>query len=256
MTSKRIFIKPYRPDLRWIETLLGESLQIPAQPPIYGTPNPQYDANAIPQGEYCYDFEAMRHDQLVRCPYFQYTDHDSVKCLYLGIEAVDGMTEKFLDHFGGQDKAEEAGVFSDYILADSIKACNVHLTHPATVKILQYRLDDYEQAILGKNRDKWDQPFYRAFWDESAQLKVASHARYKIWEALCGMTEEVPHALIERLQSIDAMLRDHTEPADTIIDNDFCAEIEEFTLPEKQFWYLCRKNFVWQGARSAAPHGD
>ena len=43
MTSQRIFIKPYRPNLRWIEALLGESLQIPPQPPVHGSISPHCD---------------------------------------------------------------------------------------------------------------------------------------------------------------------------------------------------------------------
>ncbi len=244
MTLQRIFIKPYRPDLRWIESLLGESLQLPAEPPVYGAPRPQYDANAIPQGPYCYDIAARNHGEYVPCLYFQYTEHDSVKCLYLGVEAVDGMSQKFLNHFGSQDKALAAGVIDTYSLPDSLKVCAMHSADPATVEILQHRIDDYKQAIFGKRRDAWDQAFYTSYWNHASQLKAAMSERYEIWEALCGMTEDVPPALIERLQLIDAMLRDQTEPADTIFDKDFSLEIKNFPSPEKQFWYLYRKNFT------------
>jgi hypothetical protein len=243
MTSQRIFIKPYRPDLRWIESLLGESLQIPAQPPIHGSIRAECDAREIPQGEFCYDIAARDHGEYVPCLYFQYTAHDSVKCLYLGVEAVDGMSQEFLNHFGSRDKAFAAGVIDTYTLPDSVKVCEMHLAYPATAEILQYRLDDYEQAIFGKRRDSWDQPFYTGYWDHASQLNAALIARYKIWEALCGMTEDVSPAMIKRLQLIDAMLRGHTEPADTLFDKVFSPEVKRFATPEKQFWYLYRKNF-------------
>lgn len=243
MTTQRIFIKPYRPDLRWIESLLGESLQIPASPPNYGTANPQYDTSAIPQGPYCYDIAARDRKEYAPCPYFHYTEHDSVKCDYLGVEAVDGMSQKLIDHFGSRENAKAAGIIDTYTLPDSIKLCEMHLADPAAAKDLQHYLDDYEQAIFGKRRDGWDQPFYTSYWDHPSQLRAALIARHDIWETLCGMTEDVPRSLIERVQRIDAMLRDHTEPSDTLFDEDFYPHIKQFPAPEKQFWYLYRKNF-------------
>jgi hypothetical protein len=248
MTSKHIAIKAYRPDLRWIEALLGESLQMPAEPPLDGSINPDCDTNAIPQGPYCYDVAASYRHEHVPCPYFRTTDHDSVICDCLGIEAADGLSEKLAAHFGGRDQAVAAGVIETYTLPDSIKECGLHLALPATVENLQYRMDDYEQALFGKHRDEWDQPFYTRRWDQPTLLREAVIARYAIWEALCGMTEDVPPSLIQRLQEIDAMLRAHTEPTDTIIDKDFFSETKGFISPEnsleKQFWYLYRKNFV------------
>lgn len=243
MTSKLIFIKPYRPDLRWAEALLGESLRIPAQPPAYGRVSPECDASAIPQGPYCYDIAARDRREYVPCPYFHYTEHDSVTCDYLGLEAADGLSEKLLTHFGGRNRAISAGVIETYTLPDSIKECGMHLADPATVENLQHRMDDYEQALFGKRRDGWDQAFYTGYCDHASQMEAVSTLRYEIWEALCGMTEDVPAPLIKRLQLIDAMLRGHTEPTDMVIDKDFSPEIKKFAWPEKQFWYLYRKNF-------------
>jgi hypothetical protein len=244
MTRKRIFIKPYSPDLRWIESLLGESLQIPAEPLLYGTANPQYDTSAIPQGPYCYDIAARDSDQYVPCLYFIYTERDSVRCDYLGVEAVDGMSQKLIDHFGSRDQAVAAGVIDTDTLPDSIKECDFHLAYPSTVENLQHRMDDYEQAIFGQYRDAWDQPYSSRSWGYPSQLWAVTYARYGIWEALCGMTEDVPQALIKRLQLIDAMLRGHTEPAETTIENAYSEEAKKFASPEKQFWYLYRKNFA------------
>jgi hypothetical protein len=255
MTSKRIPIKPYRPDLRWAEALLGESLQMPAEPPLYGSINPECDTNAIPQGPYCYDFAASYRDEYVPCPYFRYTDHDSVICDCLGVEAVDGCTDEFLAHFGGYDNAEAAGVISTYTLPDSIKVCGLHLALPATAESLRHRLDDYEQAIFGKRRDEWDQPFYKSHRNPPSLLREAVTHRYKIWEALCGMTEDVPPSLIKRLQLIDAMLRGHTEPTDASIDKDYSPEMKLFSAPEKQFWYLYRKNFNVEALSKAQADG-
>jgi hypothetical protein len=255
MTSKRIPIKPYRPDLRWAEALLGESLQMPALPPEFGSINPECDTNAIPQGPYCYDIAARDRKEYAPCPYFRYTDHDSVTCDYLGVEAVDGFTEEALAHFGGYDNAEAAGVISTYTLPDSIKICGMHMALPATADGLQHRMDDYEQAIFGKRRDNWDQPFYASHLGHPSYLREAVSARHEIWEALCGMTEDVPPSLISRLQLIDAMLRGHTEPSDTIIDKDFSPEIKLFSAPEKQFWYLYRKNLNVEALSKAQADG-
>ena len=59
MKSKRFSMVTVRPDLRWIEESLGESLGegLPCEPdvpPELGQVNPALDASVIPMGEYCY----------------------------------------------------------------------------------------------------------------------------------------------------------------------------------------------------------
>lgn len=244
MKVKRIGLKPYRPNLRWAELLLGESLQAAFVAPGYGATRPQRDASVIPMGEFCYDFESMGRKQYVPCPYFKYTNRDSVKCIYLGVEATDFISRKLEKHFGSRAKVEAAGVIDTWTLPDSNKECGVSLLFPSYLKCLQDSLDDYEQAIFGKRRDAVYQFFYLSGWDKAHQLDAVAQIRLTIWQHLCSMVEDVPKALITRLMLIDAMLRGHSEEADVLMNVSYEDDIQGFTSPQSQFWYLFRANFM------------
>jgi hypothetical protein len=244
MKSKRIAIKPYRSNLRWAELLLGESLQSAFVAPGYGATRPQRDASLIPLGEFCYDFTAMRHGAYVPCPYFKYTGHGSVKCIYLGVEASDGISRKLAKHFGSRAKVQAAGVIDTWSLPDSNKECGVSLLFPSYLKYLQDSIEDYEQAIFGKRRDTVHHFFYLSGWDNAQQLDAVAQIRLTIWQHLCSMVEDVPKALITRLMLIDAMLRGHSEKGDVLMNASYEDDIQGFTSPQSQFWYLYRMNFM------------
>jgi hypothetical protein len=242
MTQKviRFALKPYRPDLRWVEDMLGESLQTPSQPPGYGQPNAQLDAGQIPLGEHCYDH---LDDEYRPCAYFARTDYGTVKCLYLGVEAFDDDRARVLQHFGSQANMDAANLIETWSLPDSIKECGVSMLYPATVASLQSAVDDYEQAVLGKRVNLWTKPYPEQASFEESKLRTISLDRLFVWECLCSMVEDVPASLIFRLQLIDAMYRGHTQPGSTLIDSDYSGELAHHPEPQRQFWYMYRTHF-------------
>ncbi len=245
MTQKIIQIapKPYRPDLRWAQDLLGESLQMPSYPPGYGQPNAQLDAAQIPLGEYCYDHQTMWNDEYKPCVYFQRTDYGTDKCVYLGVEAVDGDSAPVIQHFGSLANMEAAGVIHTWTLPDSIKECGVSTLFPTALAGLQSEVDDYEQAVLGTRVNLWDKPYpERAAYEES-KLRTIALDHMAMWECLCSMVEDVPASLIFRLQLVDAMHRGHTQPSDALVDSAYAGELAHHPAPQVQFWYMYRTQF-------------
>ncbi len=243
MNGKRIWLKPYRPNLHWAELLLDESLQAAFVAPGYGSARPLRDTSVIPLGEFCYDFESMRRREYVPCRYFKYTGHGSVKCIYLGIEASDGIGRKLAKHFGSRAKVQAAGVIDTWTLPDSIKECGVNMLFPTTLASLQSAVDDYEQAVLGKRVNLWTKPYpERASYEES-KLRTIALDRLGIWKCLCSMVQDVPASLIFRLQLIDAMHRGHTQPSSTLIDSGYAGELAHHPEPQRQFWYMYRTHF-------------
>lgn len=242
MTRKVISIapKPYRPDLRWVEDVLGESLQVPLQLPRYGRPNAQLDAAQIPLGEYCYDYLA---DEYRPCAYFGRTGYGTVKCLYLGVETLDGDLEPVIQHFGSQAHYDAAGVIQTWALPDSIKECGVSMLFPATLAQLESAVDDYEQAVLGKRHIDWTQPYPKRATYEESKLRTVALDRFAIRKCLCSMVEDVPAPLIFRLQLIDAMYRGHSLPGSNLVDSQYAAELAHCPEPQQQFWYMYRTHF-------------
>jgi hypothetical protein len=235
-----IALKPYRPDLRWAEDMLGESLPMRSEPPGYGQPNAQLDAAQIPLGEHCYDY---LEDEYRPCAYFERTDYGTVKCLYLGLEVIDGESAPVIQHFGSQANMEAANVIDTWSLPDLTKECGVNLLYPTTLAQLQCAVDDYEQAVLGKRVNLWTKPYpEQATYEESKRRTVALD-RLLIWECLSSMVQDVPASLIFRLQLIDAMHRGHTQPSDALVDSAYAGELAHHPEPQVQFWYMHRSNF-------------
>ena len=72
-------------------------------------------------------WEFMIRNTRVYCPYWSVTDYGTVKCAYLGVEAI-GISEesmaKAARHFGSQEAAIEAS--TGFLLGDAVKECNVN----------------------------------------------------------------------------------------------------------------------------------
>ncbi len=235
--------KPYRPDLRWAQDLLGESLQMPSYPPGYGQPNTQLDEAQIPLGEYCYDHHAMESREYKPCVYYQRTDYGTDKCLYLGVEAVDGESAPVIQHFGSLANMEAAGVINTWTLPDSIKECGVSMLFPTTLATLESTIDDYEKAVLGTRVNLWEKSYPERATFEESKLRTIALGRMSVWECLCSMVEDVPAALIFRLQLVDAMHRGHTQPSNTLIDGNYANKLARYPEPQRQFWYMYRTHF-------------
>jgi hypothetical protein len=242
-TVIQIAPKPYRPDLRWVEDVLGESLQTPSKPPGYGQPNAQLDAAQIPLGEYCYDHLALQNDDYRPCAYFQRTDYGTVKCLFLGIEVINDDLAPIIQHFGSQANMDAANLIDTWSLPDSIKECGISMLFPTTLVNLQSAVDDYEQAVLGKRVNLWTKPYPERATHEESKLRTIALDRLFVWECLCSMVEDVPAPLIFRLQLADAMHRGHTQPSSALIDSNYAGELAHHPEPERQFWYMYRTHF-------------
>jgi hypothetical protein len=240
MTVIPIALKPYRPDLRWAEDMLGESLQMRSEPPGYGQPNAQLDAAQIPLGEHCYDY---LEDEYRPCAYFKRTDYGTVKCLYLGLEVIDGESAPVIQHFGSQANMEAANVIETWSLPDLTKECGVSMLYPTTLAQLQFAVDDYEQAVLGKRHTSWTKCYPEQATYEESKLRTIALDRLLIWECLCSMVEDVPASLIFRLQLIDAMHRGHTQPSSALVDSDYAGALAHCPEPQIQFWYMYRTQF-------------
>lgn len=243
MKTKRIRLKPYRPNLRWAELLLGESLQTPYTAPGYGAARPQRDTSVIPLGEHCYHFEPMQRREHSPCPYFKYTGYGSVKCIYLGVEAYDGDVRPVARHFGSLAKMEAAGVISTWSLPDSIKECGVSTLFPTSLAQLQSAVEDYDRAVLGRRVDWWTKPYPEQATYEESKLRTIALDRLGIWQCLCSMVEDVPKALIFRLRLIDAVYRGHTQPSNALVDDSYAGELGYEPDPQRQFWYMYRTEF-------------
>jgi hypothetical protein len=104
-------------------------------------------------------------------------------------------------------------------------------------------VDDYEQAVLGKRVTLWTRPYPEQASHEETKLRTIALDRLLIWECLCSMVEDVPKALIFRLQLIDAMHRGHTQPSNALVDDSYVGELAHDPDPQRQFWYMYRAHF-------------
>jgi hypothetical protein len=261
MTTKRIptAIATVRPDLRWAEDILGESLQPAAPvPPAHGTANDHLDTSVIPDGDYCY-YQRPIVDGYVPCPYFENTRYGSVKCNYVAYEAYEHISTdrpRVARHFGGIKKMEAAGVVADWWFADSNKICGVNLPWGSYVDPhLEAALKDYADSVAGHRSRNWIS--VPANWKDldEGHLGVASAAddRLTLWQLLCSMVEEVPRSFIERLVKVDNDLRTFSEPSDDPVAACWPDDLPNHANPKKQFWYFYRKNLRPSSQIQAAP---
>jgi hypothetical protein len=87
------------------------------------------------------------------------------------------------------------------------------------------------------------QAFFTRPRHEETKLRTIALDRLLIWECLCSMVEDVPKALIFRLQLIDAMHRGHTQPSNALVDDSYVGELAHDPDPRRQFWYMYRAHF-------------
>jgi hypothetical protein len=239
-----------RPDLRWAEEILGESLPLPPdEPPKRGVANPALDSTVIPWASYCY-YQLDKSEGYVPCPYFAYTRYGSVTCAYTGAEAYDGLTDRrrVARHYGGIKKMEAGGVVDDWAQADSNKICGVNLQWPTYVKPhLEAALKDYADSVAGHRLATGPTPraAYQNFkTTEEHSLSNAANDRLTVWKLLCSMAEEVPQSFIERLVKVDNDLRNFSEPSDDQVPPCWPDDLPSHANPQKQFWYFYRKNLM------------
>ena len=250
MTQQRISRASLRPDLRWAEEMLGESLQAPAPGlPDLGVASTTLSSDVIPMGEYCYYPHTMVTGY-VPCPYFSYTPHGSVKCAYLAVEAYNSHDcdnqRQVESHFGGSDEAAAAGVVGSFYLTDSIKVCGVNRLFPGYVTYnLESAVTAYRQAVEAQPIlfAPSDPRSAQATADMQRWLHSAALDRFELWEILTSMVEAVPSDLIGRIVIADKRFRAKTAAADELMTDDMAGWLPAYPNPKKQFWYLYRKNF-------------
>lgn len=241
--EKRLPQQYTRPDLKWAEDLLGESLGPIPEPARESTP--AGDASVIPRGEYCYDSEAEGH---VPCPYFGNTEYGTYLCSYVGYEAFeDGSheaTAKLLTRFKSVAEAKEAGVVHDDLFTDSYKVCAVNTQFPGRVQwleslIQQYRAEVESQpgiAVPTAEKPGWD------FEPMTNWMIRTAWTRLELWEYMTGMVEDIPPELIHALMVADKRFRVKTFPSSELMDSDFAQRMPPHDRPKRQYWYMYRKN--------------
>ncbi len=241
--EKRLPQQYTRPDLRWAEELLGESLDPLPEPAREFTPSG--DTSLIPRGEYCYDSEAEGH---VPCPYFIKTEYGTYRCSHIGYEAFeDGKYEtdaKLLTRFKNVAEAEKAGVVDDYLFTDSYKVCGVNTQFPGRVLWLASLIERYRAEVEA-------QPYIaeRTADKPHADLKPmtdwmisTADTRLELWEYMTGMVENIPPELIHALMVADKRFRVKTFPSSELMDPDFAKRMPPHDNPKRQYWYMYRKN--------------
>ena len=252
-----------RPDLRWVEEILGESLPTPPnEPPKRGVANPALNSAVIPWANYCY-YQLDRSEGYVPCPYFAYTHYGSVTCAYTGAEAYGGSTDRrrVARHYGGVKKMQARGIVDDWEQADSNKICGVNLQWPTYVKPhLEAALKNYADSVAGRRGNTWISVpnNWKGLSGDQLSLANAANDRLTLWKLLCSMVEDVPKSFIERLVRVDSELRTFSEPSDDPLPPCWPDDLPDHATPQKQFWYFYRKNLMdimaqWRW-RKAADH--
>ena len=253
MKSKRFSMVTVRPDLRWIEESLGESLgeglePEPDVPPELGQVNPALDASVIPMGEYCY-YSPNLIAGFVPCPYFTYTRYGTAKCDFLNIEAYDpedsSVQRKVAAHFGGTEQVVAAGIIGHSYFSDQFKVCGINqesITYVAGD--LDKAIALYADAVAGHrfaDRYAWGRNNPH-FSDEHRRMLTAAYDRFNVWEALCERLEDVPRSSVDLIVKTDALFRSLTASSDEVMDGCAADALPTHTEPKKQFWYFYRKN--------------
>ena len=253
MKSKRFSMVTVRPDLRWIEESLGESLgeglePEPDVPPELGQVNPALDASVIPMGEYCY-YSPNLIAGFVPCPYFTYTRYGTAKCDFLNIEAYDpedsSVQRKVAAHFGGTEQVVAAGIIGHSYFSDQFKVCGINqesITYVAGD--LDKAIALYADAVAGHrfaDRYAWGRNNPH-FSDEHRRMLTAAYDRFNVWEALCERLEDVPRSSVDLIVKTDALFRSLTASSDEVMDGCAAYALHTNTEPNKQFWYFYRKN--------------
>ena len=248
--TKRIPVRVERPNLRWIESKLGESLQTLPQTSGEGVVRPKRDTSVIPMGEHCY-YPYPASPGYAPCPYFKNKAYGTTVCRYVNVEAydrsiVDLSRGRFKKRFGSLVQAKAAGLIEMFDLPDSIKICGVNMLYPSTWEFhLEPAIQRYEQSVNGRRVDE-DLLFsfrYATMQGNDANLQTAALDRFTIWERLCSMIEPVPPELVDRIQVADAIFRGATRGSKTAMSDLWSDDLAAYPDPKKQFWYFYRQDF-------------
>jgi len=255
-TRFTIALSQVRPDLRWAEALLGQSipthLAFTESAPTFNRRQRDLNPDIIPAGEHCYySYYLSEVKGYLPCPHFSRTDYDTVKCAFMRLETETGFFKyrKAIRSLGGANQARKHGfVRGDWELEDSIKKCGVHPEEPTDLASLLATVEDYKGALRGLryqqfihiNRYRENPP---ASDTQDQHLLSVAVFRSLIWEDLCSIVEPVPREVIEHIANLDALYKEHSDPCDTLLHSDLHMFAQGFAYPEKQFWYLYRTNF-------------
>jgi hypothetical protein len=261
-TAFQLSLSALRPDLSWVEALLGERLVKRPNDPNDFHPRPKaLDHDVIPPGEYCYYPTQYGMPGIVGyqpCPHFHYTDYGTVRCDYMPLETNDCSrpVDEVIQHLGGEESAAQLGFKAHSLLEDSYKECGVHLDFPSDLEALNRCLGDYQSALQGQRvvdhfglTDYMVVAKYRGTKD--MRLLTIAKDRWDIWDCLCNMIEPVPREAIDRLMRLDAQYRERTDASDDIVHCTLEEELMGYPNPNHQFWYLFRKNLRWDGTAFA-----
>lgn len=248
-----IALSTLRPDMGWVEALLGE--EFPHQEGHCGkhaAPPRGLTPDVIPPGNYCYYPEWLPGVEGHRpCPYFRHTSHGSVRCDYLPFETTssDADSARTVRYFKRLPRRESQHFRPyDYLLDDAIKRCDVHPEFPNGAAGLRNWLDRYQSALTGHVVEQWFggwnfSPEERQHNTDDMQLLTIASFRLSIWECLCTQVELIHPEDVQRLQRLDALCRAHSEPSPRLMHAGFAHDAQKHARPEQQFWYLYRTNF-------------
>ena len=233
-----------RPDLKWADELLGESLHITSageanRPSVTA----HLDVGWIPMGRYCY--HPRPYDSGARpCPYFNRTDYGTTTCAFMNVEAYDDFvtdwaTSPLALKFGNADGAEKAGVMDDLALPDALKICDVNKVDPAFLgDHLLPSLALYEAVLAGLTSIESTLGAGRT--TARRRLLGTAWSRFWLWQTLCAMVGRVPPEVVDRMIAADNRFKSETQAGDELMDADAARELPKVPNPKQQFWYFYR----------------
>lgn len=235
-----------RPDLRWAEELLGESLEAaPFESEYKMRASKNLDDNVIPWGRYCYDAEL---DNSPFCPYFSYNEVGMAQCKYLNLLAYTTFFDEEVayvqTHFGSAEAARAVGVVHDESLRDRYKVCQVNQQPPGRAVWLESLINDYRAEVESQPRiemPKADDPDWD-FGPMTDWMISTAWGRFELWQYMTGMVEDIPPELIHKLMVADRRFRVKTFPSSELMDTDFAKQMPPHDNPQRQYWYMYRKN--------------
>ena len=254
MKHKRVWQLVQRPSTQLAAAILGESLESPVyrdanEPPV----KPRRKTSVIPVSGYCYH-QFPAEAWFTPCRYYINTSYGTVKCAFLGVESYDqshrDARHRVERHFGSASKAMAAGVAQSFWLTERIKICGVNDARGEDVGLDAFNtgLALYADAVAEKHLNLDCPGYFDAYRsdisDKQKYLLSAAWTRFELWLTLCHMViDEVPVESIQLMKQTDELFKAKTERSDTQVACDSTPRLPYAAEPEKQFWYLYRKNF-------------
>lgn len=234
-----------RPDLRWVEDLLGESLHImSAGEANRPSATKHLDMRWIPMGNFCY--HPWPYSAGARpCPFFNRTEFGTATCAFMNVEAYDATEIDWVDaalvrRFGSMEEAHRSGVRNQIYLPDEIKICGVNEANPSFLEdALLPDIALYEAMLDLLKPNTSTVGVYKPAGQQ--QLINTAISRFRLWMTLCEMVGPVPHEAIARVMAADQQFRSPTQDSDEPMKTE-TARNEVLTVPnpKQQFWYFYR----------------